>query len=121
MVLVKESAETGAEMVRSKVCQAAERRGNNQPAALSQEPGKLTDHLHWIGDVLQHFDAQYRIEGVVRLRDRGNIANDVQLTIIPRCHLETRIQGRSFILSEILRDVVQVGAEFPVRLLARSG
>jgi hypothetical protein len=57
MLLVKKPAETGAEMVRGKVCEAAEWRGKNQPASLPQQSGKFTDHLHWIGNVFQHFDA----------------------------------------------------------------
>ncbi len=107
-MLIEVTAEPRGKVVWGKVGQAAKRRRQDQLSAAPQQARELLDRRQGIRDVLDDFGTQDRIKGTVRLRNGGDIADDVDLLVIVRAGLQAAAVSLTVVAREILGNVAQV-------------
>ncbi len=121
MLLIEIAIKAGGIVIGLKMRQAAKRRSDQQLAAAFQQSEEFLYGQHRIGQLLEHLFTQYHIEGVVRFKDIYNVANNIQIGVIPFAHLQTDIVADAIVLPKILGYILQMRAIFLVLLFACTG
>src|SRR3954469_23312738 len=89
----------------------------------SKKPSELAQSRFRTRDMLQHFGTKDRVKRAIRFWDRRDIADNVQLPIVPTLHMQPRLMRFSplrfgTILGEVLANVTKMRTMFLVFLLA---
>src|SRR5207249_1094623 len=111
---IPERRESGVEMIRRLMDAGGQRSAEKQAATDLQNARELSQRGHWIGHMLEHLGAKRGVEGCVRNRNGGDIADVVDLAVADPC--KERV-GRE--LREIVSLVSTVSEQRTV--LARAG
>lgn len=83
MMLIPIPAESRAKVVGREMHERCEWSGENQRPARLQQPRKFIKRLRRIGNVLQHFAAENRVELPVRFWNRNDVTHNIDSGCVP--------------------------------------
>ena len=107
---IKIAAETSVEMVRRKMREAAERRGDDELASWPQQAREFLNRQNRVRQMFEDLNAHDGVKGLVRFRNRRNVTDDIQPALVPASGRQPATVASAVVLREILRHVLEVVA-----------